>query len=203
MSYSDLGLIPPLDLHIKKLRDSVLAFNNGGNLLECMQHLGLRRGRFAEALGVSEATLSRWLSEDRVPLMVTEICALLIGLESLQEKMADLEEKAGDLKIVAKKDGFIVCRFRPNEDGIEVGRIVAETPDFDSARLVASSERAMKLAMEATPYLDQHAERFEDDQPKYHEEIMSHSEKIEDLNDFVNDLGAWKKRRKPISLDDF
>lgn len=152
-----------------------------------------RRG-FCEFLGIGESTLSGWLKEKRVPRHAKVAYALLLACDLLRKEVKRLTRDASDLKILKAIEGYQICRFRPDKDGIVVGEIVADRiTSFKHASLLANSLASFQLLDKAKGVVN-HVLEFTDRYPgSYIEELEELREAITSRTTFVFEHEEWKE----------
>lgn len=159
------------------------------------------RRKFCEFLGVSESALSRWISEDRVPRAVQEICLLLAALRTLQRELVQREQNFRDSKIVKDGDLYMICDFEADDAGAVVGTVVArDIATIENARALVTARPSLRLLNAVTDVIDQ---RLESELPdKYVEHLKTLRSEIESIVAYAEDYEKWKKLGRPLTADD-
>ena len=154
------------------------------------------RKSFCTYLGIGESTLTGWLQSGRIPRVASVAYALFLALQVMQEEVRRLEQEAENLKVVETNGKHSICKFRQGEDGVVLGQVVAENiPDLGTA---CSS---VKLLQECEHVIDDMLERTEN--PSYEASLQELRSQVEKQELLLTDFEAWKRKRRPLSIDDF
>ena len=160
-------------------------------------------------LGIGESTLSGWLKEGRVPRMAKAAIVFLPVMDLLKNEIERLRNHARNLKILKSGDIYQLCVFHEDEDGLVVGRVVADgIPTLDLARQVSVLfdaenllQRAKGVVSDMLHRLEQHSnERYIDSLFKLQKEITEHYAFSFDYEYFKKHYG--KNRVSGVKLDE-
>jgi len=122
------------------------------------------RRQFCEFSGIANSTLSGWFKEQRMPMVAKEVYVLLRAFLVLRKEIHRLKEEFQDPKIVETDAGFQICVFKPNEDGIMIGSVLASgIKSLSAARRIAGSTQSLRLLNEALDFVAEEIESRGDD----------------------------------------
>ena len=158
-------------------------------------------------LGIGESTLSGWLKADRIPLMAKVAIAFLPAMDRLREEINRLRDEAADLKILKNGNVYQICSFREDEDGLVVGRVVADgIQNLAQARLMSVPIKSMKLLARAQPIILHELESGRDYDEEYYLELRDLANSIASQNNFVYNYEKyqkiWSKNARKNVLDE-
>jgi hypothetical protein len=153
-----------------------------------------RKG-FCEFLGVGESTLSGWLKDGRVPRYARVAFGLARARDLLADEVKVQRQEEMDPKVVRTPDGhYQLCRFRPDEEGVEVGTVMADRiPSFADAAFLASGMPAFRLLRQARGVVTEILERT--DNEEYTEKLEDLLAEIDNLTLFAFRNRTWRERK--------
>ena len=154
------------------------------------------RRSFCEFVGVGESTLTGWLKADRIPQSAKAAYVLLVSMTVLQDEIRRLQTDAEDFKIIRDGETYQVVRFKADNAGIAVGKVVArDIADAKTARALASTRKAFRLLNEDTQGLiEEMFERTED--PGLHEYLERLKHRIIETGLAVVDPEKYREYRE-------
>ncbi len=161
---------------------------------EIEDYYQLGRKDLCRYLGIGESTLSGWLKEDRVPQMARVALLLRLAMNLLKEEIDRLQREAKDLKILKNGDVYQVCVFQEDEDGLVVGRVIADgIQDLGHARLLSVSIKAQNMLQRAKGVINNELESLGEYGQKYTRELLEIQKEITEQYYFVFNYDEFKK----------